>query len=102
MTISEALRRFRIRFKLKQEDVASVLGLTRQAYYFYETGKANPPSQKIVDLANAYNVSADYLLGRSDEPYPLNFDNETLSLLKVLQAWKDSKSVEETPKAATA
>lgn len=68
MTIGGALRRFRATFKLKQEDVAATLGLTRQAYYFYETDKATPPAQKIIDLSTAYGVSADYLLGLSDAP----------------------------------
>ena len=68
MTIGEALKRFRSEFKLKQEDVAGMLGLTRQAYYFYETDKALPPAQKIVDLSKAYGVSADYLLGLSGAP----------------------------------
>ena len=68
MTIGEALRRFRAEFKLKQDDVAGVLGLTRQAYYFYETGKATPPAQKIVELSKVYGVSADYLLGLSNAP----------------------------------
>lgn len=68
MTIGESLRRFRAEFKLKQEDVAKVLNLTRQAYYFYETGKATPPAQKIVELSIAYGVSADYLLGLSNVP----------------------------------
>lgn len=78
MTIGEALKRFRTTFKLKQEDVAGTLGLTRQAYYFYETGKALPPAQKIVDLSMAYGVSADYLLGLSDEPRPVPADKAIL------------------------
>lgn len=55
-------------FLRAEEDIASVLGLTRQAYYFYETGKATPPAQKIVELSKVYGVSADYLLGLSNAP----------------------------------
>lgn len=78
MKIAEALRRFRNEFNLKQDDVASVLGVTRQAYQFYEKDKSNPPSQKILDLANAYNVSTDYLLGRSDKPRPMEIDEKQI------------------------
>ena len=68
MTIGEALRRFRSEFKLKQDDLAATLRITRQAYYFYEVGKAIPPAQNIVTLATVYGVSTDYLLGLSDRP----------------------------------
>lgn len=71
MTIGEALKRFRKEYQLRQDDVAEKIKVTRQAYHYYETDKGTPPSQKILDLANAYNVSTDYLLGRSDEPRPV-------------------------------
>ena len=96
MTIGEALKRFRTEFYLKQDDVADVLQVTRQAYHFYEKDKANPPSQKILDLASTYDVSTDYLLGRSDEPRPPKFDTETLDLLKSLQAWKNAPAAQAT------
>lgn len=76
MTIGESLKRFRSEFKLKQEDVAAVLGLTRQAYYFYETDKAIPPAQKIVELSTTYGVSADYLLGLTDEAHPKKYGDD--------------------------
>ncbi len=78
MKIGEALSRFRKTFGLTQDDVAVVLGVTRQAYQFYEKDKSNPPSQKILDLANAYNVTTDYLLGRSDEPRPMQFSEKEI------------------------
>lgn len=74
MTIGEALRRFRTEFKLNQETVAEKLELTRQAYSFYEVDKGIPPAHKIVKLAQTYDVSADYLLGLSDEPRPTKYD----------------------------
>lgn len=85
MTIGAALKRFRLSFNLTQDDIANALKVTRQAYHFYERDKANPPSQKILDLANTYNVSADYLLGRSDEPHPVKVDADTWGLLVALQ-----------------
>lgn len=88
MTIAESLKRFRKEFNLKQEDVANVLKVTRQAYAFYEKDKANPPSQKIIDLADTYDVTTDYLLGRSDDPHPLKFDEKTLNLIRAMQAFQ--------------
>lgn len=74
MTIGESLKRFRDEFHLTQDEVADVLKVTRQAYHSYERDKANPPSKKILELADVYDVSTDYLLGRSDEPHPTKFD----------------------------
>ena len=41
-----------------------------QAYSRYEIGKFVPRADDIAKLATAYNVTADYLLGLSDEPRP--------------------------------
>lgn len=78
MTIGEALKRFRKEFKLTQDDIAKVLNVTRQAYHSYETDKANPPSQKILELANEYNVSTDYLLGLTNKPHYVEYNEEEI------------------------
>lgn len=52
----------------KQEDVASVLGITRQQYQLYESGKREMPMHLFVILAKYYNVSLDYLAGLVSTP----------------------------------
>ncbi len=47
----------------KQEDIAAVLGITRQQYQLYESGKREMPMHHFVILAKYYNVSLDYLAG---------------------------------------
>ena len=69
MEIQESLKRFRQNFKLKQKDVAEVLGVTPQAYQVYES-KVTPSAKVIKKIAEHYKVSADYLLGLSDNPAP--------------------------------
>ena len=67
MEIRESLKRFRHEKNLTQDDVAKILGTTKQAYYRYE--KDVIPSAEIVKkIARAFNVSADYLLGLTDIP----------------------------------
>lgn len=56
---------------LKQEAVASVLGITRQQYQLYECGKRKLPIDQLMVLCKFYNVSADYLLGFTNEYTPL-------------------------------
>lgn len=87
MTIAESLKRFRKEFNLKQKDVADTLGVKQPTYNVYES-KSVPSAAIIVKLADAYNVSADYLLGRSDEPRPPKFDEKTLNLIRAMQAFQ--------------
>ena len=54
--------------KLTQSDLAEVLGISRQAYSNYENGKRQPDNETMLKLAEHFNVSVDYLLGRDDEP----------------------------------
>lgn len=55
----------------KQEDIASVLHITRQQYQLYESGKREMPMHHFVILAKYYNVSLDYLAGLIDTPKKL-------------------------------
>lgn len=55
---------------LLQKDVANALGIKRQQYSEYELGKRLIPIHYLCDLADYYNVSVDYLLGRTDEKRP--------------------------------
>lgn len=55
----------------KQEDIAAVLGITRQQYQLYESGKRELPMHFFIVLARYYNVSLDYLAGIIDSPRAL-------------------------------
>lgn len=74
--ISAALKRFRKRYKLSQKQVADAIKIPPQSYQTYEYGKSIPSAEVIFKLADAYNVSTDYLLGRSDEPQPIKYDDK--------------------------
>lgn len=79
MTIAESLKRFRTDFKLTQLQVAEKLGILQQTYYKYESGKVTPSAEFVLGLANAYDVTTDYLLGRSNTPRPVPAD-KTLAM----------------------
>ncbi len=57
---------------LKQSAVAMTLGITRQQYQLYESGKRKLPIDLLPELCTFYNVSADYFLGLTDtyRPFP--------------------------------
>lgn len=67
MTYAEALKRFRNEFNLTQKQVAVSAGILEQAYQRYEYGR-DPAVSVLCKLADAYNVSIDYLVGRTDNP----------------------------------
>lgn len=54
----------------KQIELALFLGITKQQYSLYETGKREFKTKHIKELCIFYNVSADYILGLPDLPYP--------------------------------
>lgn len=64
MTVAEGLRRFRRERKLTQSDVARDLGMHRQEIQRYESGRVRPLIDFLIKLADAYDVSIDYLVGR--------------------------------------
>ena len=53
---------------LKQTDMSEILGLSTRNYQRYESGDVDPPTSKTVFLADYFDVSLDYLVGRSDCP----------------------------------
>lgn len=67
MDIFESLKRFRKDFKLTQDDIARVLGISKQAYGRYEKDVI-PSAQSIKKIAVNFKVSTDYLLGLTDKP----------------------------------
>lgn len=66
MDYTKRLYDLRVDHDLKQEDVARVLKITKQAYGMYENGKRNLPIESLIVLCKYYNVSADYILGLSN------------------------------------
>lgn len=67
MTVAEGLKRFRRERKLTQEEIADAIGIHRQAYQRYEAGRVLPIITFLIKLADAYDVSIDYLIGRDRE-----------------------------------
>ena len=57
---------------LTQADLARYLNCTQACYSNYENGKRDIPSETLQLLADYYQVSVDYLLGRTSTkiPYP--------------------------------
>lgn len=61
---------------LTQKQVADHLFLQLTQYRRYETGEREAPAHIIKQLSYFYNVSADYILGITNEPHPLPAKNK--------------------------
>ncbi len=55
----------------KQKEIAMLLNTTQQHYSRIEQGKTEITADRIVLLANFYNVSTDYILGLTNNPKPM-------------------------------
>lgn len=66
------LKELRLQKGKLQEDIGKVIGVSGRAIGNYETGKRDMSPEIILKLAKYFNVSTDYLLGKSDEK---NIDN---------------------------
>lgn len=68
MTLADSFKRFREERGITQQQVADALNIHKQAWQRYESGKVVPAVTLIIHLADFFNVSTDYLLGRTDIP----------------------------------
>lgn len=53
---------------MKQVQIAELLGIQQTVYSRYERGIQNIPIEHLLFLADYYNVSTDFILGRTDKP----------------------------------
>lgn len=62
------LRDLREDHDLKQINVASMLNMSQTGYSKSETGENDIPTHILIQLADFYHVSIDYLLNQTDNP----------------------------------
>ncbi|MDE5964430.1 MAG: helix-turn-helix domain-containing protein [Eubacterium sp.] len=53
---------------MKQSDIAEYLGIQQTVYSRYERGFQNIPIEHLLSLADFYDVSTDYIFGRTNNP----------------------------------
>ena len=65
--IVQTIRDLRKLKKMSQSELAKVVGVSQTTVTAWETGKAEPSSSAISSLADYFDVTTDYLLGRPDK-----------------------------------
>lgn len=66
----ENLKKERIKKGMTQEDVADLFNINRTTYGKWEKGLHTPDADTIIKLANFFDVSTDYILGKTNNPSP--------------------------------
>ena len=61
-------KKLRIQKKKTQLNIQIETGIDQGLLSKYESGKRIPPTETLIILANYYNVSIDYIVGRTDIP----------------------------------
>ena len=67
-SFGERLNYLRKEYNLKAEDLAEIIGVKRRIIFLYEKNEAKPSFEVLLALANHFDVSLDYLVGRTDKP----------------------------------
>ena len=65
---ADRLKKLRLESNSKQTEIAEYLGVLPRTIRFYEAGEREPNIENINKLADYFNISTDYLLGRSNDP----------------------------------
>ena len=68
------LRSLREGAKLLQKDIAAKVGTTQTSINRYETNRGAPPSDTLLWYADYFDVSLDYIFGRTDDPHGKLYD----------------------------
>ncbi len=76
MQVLKELRKFT---KKTQQQVANDLSIVQQKYQQYESGKYQPDNEMLLKIANYFNVSVDYLLGRTEDRQEVTVKEKSLS-----------------------
>lgn len=69
--LPQRLAKLRKEKGLSQYELADALGYSRGQVANYEQGSRRPDPQVLHELADYFGVSVDYLLGRADDPRPI-------------------------------
>ena len=66
--VGERLKELRVNARYSQKQIAEKCETTQVTIGRYETGVAEPPLQKLLWYADFFDVSLDYIFGRTDNP----------------------------------
>lgn len=66
--VSEQLKTLRLNVRKSQKQIAELLGTTQQSVFRYGSGLTFPNEETLLWYADYFDVSLDYIFGRTDKP----------------------------------
>lgn len=81
--IADKIKLLRENYKLSQTALADKLGITRSSVNAWEQGISIPSTQYIIELANLFKVSTDYLLNMKENK-SINIDGLNEEEVKII------------------
>ena len=67
----QRIQDLRIDSDLSQKKIGEILHISQRSYSHYETGYRNIPIEMLIRLADYYDTTIDYLVGRTDNKEPI-------------------------------
>jgi len=79
-TVAERLRGLRESLNISQAKIAEIIGTNQSSVNRYEHGQAEAPYKVLLWYADYFDVSLDYIFGRTDKPEGVRYDNQPVAL----------------------
>lgn len=100
------IRDLREDFEMKQSDLARELKISQRTISDYETERTEPSKEIWIKIANFFNVSVDYLMGRTNNPSTESFteglsEEEIKELMHYKELLQIKRKVENNKKIST-
>ena len=68
--IGKRIKELRKKAKQSQQDLADALGASQRTISHWETGRTTPDPHVLANIADQYNTTVDYIIGRTNNPSP--------------------------------
>lgn len=78
-TLAERIKELRKNANLTQSEFGALFGVAKSTVCLYETGRNTPNDDIKIAIANHFQVSMDYLMGKTDQP---GFDSKTPTVMQ--------------------
>ncbi len=75
--IGERLKKLRTGIQLSQTRIAKMFGTGQSSIFKYESGISTVPAEIMLQYADYFDVSMDYLYGRTDDPHGMYYSCKT-------------------------
>lgn len=67
LLFKDRLKELRIEHNLSQQELGNILMMTKMAISHWESGHSEPSIAQLIRLSEVFEVSVDYLIGKTDE-----------------------------------